>query len=62
MASRAFGTFACVGGRLPSDVLLAQDVFYLYQPKVSPTVETTLEKTLRAALPPGSEDVVVAEP
>jgi hypothetical protein len=32
-----------------SDVLLAQDVFYPYQPKVSPTVEAALEKTLRAA-------------
>jgi hypothetical protein len=32
-----------------SDVLLAQDVFYPYQPKVSPAVEAALEKTLRAA-------------
>jgi len=32
-----------------SDVLLAQDVFYPYQPKVSSTLEAALEKTLRAA-------------
>jgi hypothetical protein len=32
-----------------SDVLLAQDVFYPYQPKVSPALEAALEKTLRAA-------------
>jgi hypothetical protein len=32
-----------------SDVLLAQDVFYPYQPKVSPALEATLERTLQAA-------------
>jgi hypothetical protein len=32
-----------------SDVLLAQNVFYPYQPKVSPTLEAGLEKTLNAA-------------
>jgi hypothetical protein len=32
-----------------SDVLLAQDVFYPYQPKVGPALEAALEKTLRAA-------------
>jgi hypothetical protein len=32
-----------------SDVLLAQDVFYPYQPKVTPHVEAAMEKTLRAA-------------
>lgn len=31
-----------------SDVLLAQDAFYPYQPKVSPTVEAALEQALRA--------------
>jgi hypothetical protein len=32
-----------------SDVLLAQNVFYPYQPKVSPALEAGLEKTLRSA-------------
>jgi MYXO-CTERM domain-containing protein len=32
-----------------SDVLLAQDVFYPYQPKVSPGLEAALEKTLHTA-------------
>jgi hypothetical protein len=32
-----------------SDVLLAQNVFYPYQPKVSPGLEAGLEKTLNAA-------------
>jgi hypothetical protein len=32
-----------------SDVLLAQDVFYPYEPKVSPGLEGALESTLRAA-------------
>jgi hypothetical protein len=32
-----------------SDVLLAQDVFYPYEPKVSPTLEKALQKTLYAA-------------
>jgi hypothetical protein len=32
-----------------SDVLLAQNVFYPYQPKVSPALETVLEKTLHAS-------------
>jgi len=32
-----------------SDVLLAQDVFYPYQPKVSPALEAALERTLNAA-------------
>jgi MYXO-CTERM domain-containing protein len=32
-----------------SDVLLAQNVFYPYQPKVSPALEAGLEKTLGAA-------------
>jgi hypothetical protein len=32
-----------------SDVLLAQDVFYPYQPKVGSSLEAALEKTLRAA-------------
>jgi hypothetical protein len=31
-----------------SDVLLAQDAFYPYQPKVSPRVEAALEQALRA--------------
>jgi hypothetical protein len=32
-----------------SDVLLAQDAFYPYQPKVSPALEAAMEKALRAA-------------
>lgn len=32
-----------------SDVLLAQDVFYPYEPKVAPALEAALEKTLRVA-------------
>jgi hypothetical protein len=32
-----------------SDVLLARDVFYPYEPKVSPALESTLERTLKAA-------------
>jgi hypothetical protein len=31
-----------------SDVLLVQDVFYPYQPKVSPSLEKALEQTLKA--------------
>jgi hypothetical protein len=32
-----------------SDVLLAQDVFYPYEPKLPPALESALEKTLRVA-------------
>src|SRR6267378_2106583 len=32
-----------------SDVLLGQDVFYPFKPKVSPGQEAALEKTLKAA-------------
>jgi MYXO-CTERM domain-containing protein len=42
-------TAARADGDPASDVLLAQDVFYPYQPKVSPALEAGLEKTLRAA-------------
>jgi hypothetical protein len=42
-------TRALADGDPASDVLLAQDVFYPYQPKVSPTLEAGLEKTLHAA-------------
>jgi hypothetical protein len=40
---------AFADGDPASDVLLAQDVFYPYQPPVSPTVERALEQTLRMA-------------
>ena len=40
---------ALADGDPASDVLLGQDVFYPYQPKVSPTLEAGLEKTLHAA-------------
>jgi hypothetical protein len=42
-------TQSLANGDPASDVLLAQDVFYPYNPKVSPTVEAALESTLRAA-------------
>ena len=43
-AARSWGD-----GDPASDVLLAQSIFYPYQPKVSPGLEAALEKTLHAA-------------
>ncbi|HEY4427791.1 MAG TPA: hypothetical protein VGN08_06275 [Solirubrobacteraceae bacterium] len=40
---------ASADGDPASDVLLAQDVFYPYQPQISPMIEATLAKTLRSA-------------
>jgi MYXO-CTERM domain-containing protein len=42
-------TWARADGDPASDVLLAEDVFYPYQPRVSPPLEAALGKTLRAA-------------
>ena len=50
LAFLALGPYrALADGDPASDVLLGQDVFYPYQPKVSPTLEAGLEKTLHAA-------------
>ncbi len=43
-------TRACADGDPASDVLLAENVFYPYQPKVSRALEVALEKTLQAAV------------
>jgi hypothetical protein len=43
-----------------SDVLLAQDVFYPYQPKVSPALEGALEGALRASARAGGLQLKVA--
>jgi hypothetical protein len=47
MSYRATPSWA--DGDPASDVLLAQDAFYPYQPMVSRAVEATMERTLRAA-------------
>jgi hypothetical protein len=43
-------TRACADGDPASDVLLAENVFYPYQPKVNRALEVALEKTLQAAV------------
>jgi hypothetical protein len=43
------GTPSWADGDPASDVLLAQDAFYPYQPRVSPALEAALEKALHAA-------------
>jgi len=53
-------TAAYADGDPASDVLLAQDVFYPYQPKVSQALEAGLEKTLRAAARAGGLHLKVA--
>ena len=53
-------TPARADGDPASDVLLAQDVFYPYQPKVSPALETALEKTLHAFARAGGLHLKVA--
>src|SRR6202790_3497746 len=49
VALSAFPAECPANGDPASDVLLAQNVFYPYLPKVSSALEATLEKTLRAA-------------
>lgn len=53
-------TPARADGDPASDVLLAQDVFYPYQPKVSPALEAALENTLHASARAGGLHLKVA--
>jgi hypothetical protein len=59
-AASIHATWARADGDPASDVLPAQDVFYPYQPKVSPALETALEKALHASARAGGLHLKVA--
>jgi hypothetical protein len=58
MSYRATPSWA--DGDPASDVLLAQDAFYPYQPRVSPALEAAMEKALHAAARAGGLGMKVA--